>query len=76
MTKYVDKNLLQEYVISRIYQKDANNMIYETKKIEDFPDADVVSGRDFRDCRNELCLRCGSYKTKHLGSCRDCRWEH
>ena len=31
--------------------------------------------RDLRDCRNELCLRCGEYKTKHLGSCKDCRWE-
>jgi hypothetical protein len=38
------------------------------------PAADVVSGVDFRDCRNELCLRCGEYKTKHLGSCDDCRW--
>ena len=25
-------------------------------------------------CRNELCLRCGQYKTKHLGSCEGCRW--
>ena len=32
--------------------------------------------RDLRDCRNELCLRCGEYKTKHLGSCDGCRWEH
>lgn len=27
-------------------------------------------------CRNELCLRCGEYKTKHLGSCDGCRWKH
>ena len=32
--------------------------------------------RDLRDCRNELCLRCGSYKTAHLGSCDGCRWKH
>ena len=32
--------------------------------------------RDLRDCRNELCLRCGEYKTKHLGSCNGCRWEN
>ena len=31
---------------------------------------------DFRTCRNELCLRCGQYKTSHLGSCKGCRWEH
>ena len=31
--------------------------------------------RELRDCRNELCLRCGEYKTKHLGSCDCCRWK-
>ncbi len=30
---------------------------------------------DFKDCRNELCLRCGEYKTAHLGSCDGCRWK-
>lgn len=30
---------------------------------------------DLKDCRNELCLRCGQYKTAHLGSCEGCRWE-
>ena len=29
---------------------------------------------DLMDCRNELCLRCGQYKTAHLGSCNGCRW--
>lgn len=38
--------------------------------------ADVVPESDFRDCRNELCLRCGQYKTAHLGSCDGCRWRH
>ena len=37
--------------------------------------ADVVSAQDFRDCRNELCLKCGQYQTRHLGSCNGCRWE-
>lgn len=31
--------------------------------------------RDLKDCRNELCLRCGEYKTAHLGSCDGCRWK-
>ena len=26
-------------------------------------------------CRNELCLRCGDYKTAHLGTCDGCRWK-
>lgn len=30
---------------------------------------------ELRDCRNELCLRCGSYREKHLGACDGCRWK-
>lgn len=30
--------------------------------------------RDLKDCRNELCLRCGQYKQRHLGACDGCRW--
>ena len=29
---------------------------------------------ELRDCRNELCLRCGAYKERHLGACDGCRW--
>ena len=29
---------------------------------------------DLKDCRNELCLKCGDYKQKHLGACDGCRW--
>jgi hypothetical protein len=32
--------------------------------------------RELRDCRNELCLKCGDYKMKHMGACNGCRWEH
>jgi len=31
---------------------------------------------DLKDCRNELCLKCGNYKQKHLGACDGCRWEN
>ena len=31
--------------------------------------------RDRNDCRNELCLYCGSYKSRHLGACDGCRWK-
>ena len=27
------------------------------------------------DCRNELCLKCGKYKTAHEGACDGCRWK-
>lgn len=30
--------------------------------------------KELKDCRNELCLKCGEYRTRHLGSCNDCRW--
>ena len=43
--------------------------------LNEIPSTDVVSAQDFRDCRNELCLKCGQYQTKHLGSCNGCRWE-
>lgn len=33
------------------------------------------ANRDLKDCRNELCLRCGNYKQKHLGACDGCRWK-
>lgn len=29
---------------------------------------------NFRDCVNELCLRCGSYNEEHKGACDGCRW--
>lgn len=28
--------------------------------------------RNLRDCRNELCLMCGNYKSR--GACGGCRW--
>lgn len=27
-------------------------------------------------CRNELCLKCGSYKEAHRGACDGCRFRH
>lgn len=31
--------------------------------------------RDLKDCRNELCLRCGDYLNRHQGACDGCRWK-
>lgn len=31
--------------------------------------------RNLRDCRNELCLRCGDYRMQHKGACDGCRWQ-
>ena len=29
---------------------------------------------ELKDCVNELCLKCGSYKEEHNGACNGCRW--
>lgn len=51
------------------------NVFNFLRAVKATPSADVVSGSNFRDCRNELCLKCGEYKRKHLGACDGCRWE-
>lgn len=30
--------------------------------------------KNLRDCRNELCLKCGNYAQAHNGACDGCRW--
>ena len=30
---------------------------------------------DLKDCVNELCLKCESYREAHLGACDGCRWK-
>lgn len=29
---------------------------------------------DYKTMNNELCLKCGNYKTSYMGSCDGCRW--
>ena len=29
---------------------------------------------ELKDCRNELCFRCGLYLGAHNGACNGCRW--
>ena len=78
-----DKNLVGDVFIPGnpmfFDNKDLFKKYEERKKAgfpcDDYLSADVVPASDFRDCRNELCLKCGQYKTKHLGSCDGCRWE-
>lgn len=30
---------------------------------------------ELKNAVNELCLKCGDYKTEHLGTCDGCRWK-
>ena len=32
--------------------------------------------RELRNCRNELCLKCGLYHRAHEGVCNGCRYRH
>lgn len=31
--------------------------------------------KNYLDCRNELCLKCGKYIERYKGACADCRWK-
>ena len=66
MTRYIDAEKLEKdgWSVSRIYQQDAKTMIYEIKKITDFPTADVVERKKGKwiTCVNSdhwKCNQCG-----------------
>lgn len=42
---------------------------------QSFRDKIMKLQRDLKDCRNELCLRCGDYTQAHNGACDGCRWK-
>lgn len=42
---------------------------------EEERDLRIALQGELKDCRNELCLKCGNYKQKHLGACDGCRWK-
>ena len=71
MTDYIKREDLME----RVGRWQLNTREAIAEMVMSVPSADAVSAQDFRDCRNELCLKCGQYQTKHLGSCNGCRWE-
>ena len=54
----------------------ANELSIETdEELEELRAQLSASQRRAQDARNELCLKCGKYKTAHLGSCDGCRWK-
>lgn len=52
MPRYIDAEKLEKdgWSASRTYQQDVKTMVYETKKMTDFPTADVVEVVRCRDC--------------------------
>ena len=73
---FIPREVAREKLCSMCRYEGTDNCSECEHPIDDIPAADVAPGSDFRDCRNELCLRCGQYKTKHLGYCDGCRWRH
>lgn len=52
MQKYINAEKLEKdgWSASRTYPQDAHTMVYETKKMTDFPTADVVEVVRCKDC--------------------------
>ena len=50
----------------------ADNLI---QMIVDLRKALADTKAELNMCRDELCLRCGDYKQRHLGACDGCRWK-
>lgn len=76
MAEYIEREALPQKRERGFFLDDYFNAGWNAclNNIESIPAADVVSGGDFRDCVNELCLRCGQYQQEHLGACDGCRW--
>lgn len=59
-----------------------NNNVIMWMTLPEIPEGEVNFRRytvqdiegEFKDCVNELCLKCGQYKHEHEGSCNGCRW--
>ena len=53
--------------------------VYDTKQIyKDLTYLWIDMGNmeyDYRDCVNELCLKCGNYHEAYVGACDGCRWK-
>jgi len=55
-----------------MYVKERKCPDFEVRKLA--ADAIEELSRNLKDCRNELCLRCGDYHQRHMGACSGCRW--
>lgn len=53
MPRYIDAEKLEKdgWSASRTYRQDATTTVYETKKMTDFPTADVVEVVRCKDCK-------------------------
>lgn len=56
------------------YTETTNASVCSKELMKQAADAIEALRSELNTCRNELCLRCGQYKQKHLGACEGCRW--
>lgn len=63
-------------LLQELHYLDLSEIAYQRRQIDFLMEGkpDTVPGSEFRDCRNELCLKCGSYQNAHNGACDGCRW--
>lgn len=74
MTEYIKRENAEIVAELRVTERICRDRMDGTVMLE-AADAIERLETDLKDCRNELCLKCGQYQTKHLGSCNGCRWE-
>lgn len=86
MNKYIDATKLEKdgWYMSRIHRSSLTEMVYETKKPTDFPDADVIEMRRGRwvfetldgtpGCRPTImfCSKCGRVSIADYSYCPGC----
>lgn len=69
------KNCLEDVKIYLLRLSETKVLSEEEKAERDFTLDELINAeKTFRDCRNELCSRCGRYEKAHEGACDKCRW--
>ena len=67
--------VLDEYLCGELMRdlesKIVASVVWELANAD--PEEDTAK-RDFRECVNELCLKCGRYHEEHNGACDSCKW--
>jgi len=67
----------QKLEISASFEIDSENQIKLLKvTIQGLMEKCTRLKSELKNCRNELCLKCGAFSMSHLGACDDCRYRH
>ena len=59
---------------SEIVEQNQKDIEYNAKIAKEKQKENEKLRAELRNCRDELCLRCGSYKDAHHGACAGCRY--